>query len=528
MGNSRSRSWPGLAIAAFAVTCTLCLPASADKVLIYQTKNSDLQNGDTAGAEAELVFKALNHDVTLITGFTPTFPADLTPYDTVWIIQLPAYTSEMQNALIPYVNAGGGVYLTGERSCCEPLNSSVQNVLANLLRPPVPTVGATLIEGGDLFTPGGTDPFSITSKPNVLTEWKTKAAGLLSKNVNPDRVVFQNSAGKIGAAAYPPEDLQHGSGCVYVAMDLTFWQPEVAPEQDLTKYVANIQGFLKTCGDTDGDGLSDVAEKGYGTDPKDPDTDNDGLCDGYGAVTGVCVSGEHPLDDVDGDGLIAPLDTDDDDDGIPTAFEVKAEALAPNVDGDLSPAWNDKDSDNDNFYDDVEGTGDYDQDGIPAIVDKDDFPKACSEDIDCGSAKSGVVCDLDVGGYCKPGCRGANGNGCPDGETCSSKDASIGSCGGGADAGPDGGGSGGTSAGGTSAGGTSAGGTGPDGGGSGGASAGGTSAADGGAGKGDTSGDSSSCGCRSVGENADARWLAALAVLGGFFALRRRGAKSPS
>ena len=52
--------------------------------------------------------------------------------------------------------------------------------------------------------------------------------------------------------------------------------------------------------DDDGDGLDDVNETGTGiyvdrsdtgTDPLDPDTDNDGICDGPNAVPPICVAG---------------------------------------------------------------------------------------------------------------------------------------------------------------------------------------------------------------------------------------------
>jgi hypothetical protein len=70
----------------------------------------------------------------------------------------------------------------------------------------------------------------------------------------------------------------------------------------------------------------------------------------------------------------------------------------------------------DGVDDDCDGVAD---DGCPP-------PPMCVSDGDCGGATSGLVCD--AGGTCIEGCRGQNGNGCPDGETCSSSDASIGTC----------------------------------------------------------------------------------------------------
>lgn len=59
--------------------------------------------------------------------------------------------------------------------------------------------------------------------------------------------------------------------------------------------------------------------------------------------------------------------------------------------------------------------GEIDNDCVPCVVDSD-----------CGGPMSGKVCD--AGNNCIDGCRGTNGNGCPDGETCTSMDDSIGMC----------------------------------------------------------------------------------------------------
>jgi hypothetical protein len=52
----------------------------------------------------------------------------------------------------------------------------------------------------------------------------------------------------------------------------------------------------------------------------------------------------------------------------------------------------------------------------------------CTEDADCGGPKSGTVCDA-AADACIPGCRGTGGNGClPHGQTCTSTDTTIGAC----------------------------------------------------------------------------------------------------
>ena len=97
-------------------------------------------------------------------------------------------------------------------------------------------------------------------------------------------------------------------------------------------------------GDIDGDGLSDVDEAAYGSDPLNRDFDADGLLDGEE----VYVHGTDPLNnDSDGDGLLdgeevnqygtSPVSTDTDGDGLGDADEIFVYGTAPgafDTDGD--------------------------------------------------------------------------------------------------------------------------------------------------------------------------------------------------
>ncbi len=64
------------------------------------------------------------------------------------------------------------------------------------------------------------------------------------------------------------------------------------------------------------------------------------------------------------------------------------------------------------------------------ICDTGVTPHACVQclaDSDCGSTTSGRVCDTTMD-TCVDGCRGMGGNGCPQGQTCSSMTNAIGQC----------------------------------------------------------------------------------------------------
>ena len=130
--------------------------------------------------------------------------------------------------------------------------------------------------------------------------------------------------------------------------------------------------------DDDNDGLTDIEEDTHGngtfdegeTNSLDPDTDDDGYCDGNVTIIDVCDAVDaFPLDssewfDTDGDGIGNEADPDDDGDGLNDTEEI---ALGS------SPLL--KDTDEDGIPDNwdpspVDPDGDFDGDGI---LDRDEY-----------------------------------------------------------------------------------------------------------------------------------------------------------
>ena len=130
------------------------------------------------------------------------------------------------------------------------------------------------------------------------------------------------------------------------------------PDELPDDYDASV-GTLVEDLDDDNDGMLDTEEDTLGTDPRNPDTDGDGICDGPSApANGECVAGADafPFDpsaskDTDGDGMpdtltgtstsVPPLveDLDDDNDGVDDKLE--SDCDTDPLDAESVPALND-------------------------------------------------------------------------------------------------------------------------------------------------------------------------------------------
>ena len=130
------------------------------------------------------------------------------------------------------------------------------------------------------------------------------------------------------------------------------------PDELPDDYDASV-GTLVEDLDDDNDGMTDTEEDTLGTDPRNPDTDGDGICDGPSApANGGCVAGADafPFDpsaskDTDGDGMpdtltgtstsVPPLveDLDDDNDGVDDKLE--SDCDTDPLDAESVPALND-------------------------------------------------------------------------------------------------------------------------------------------------------------------------------------------
>ena len=181
--------------------------------------------------------------------------------------------------------------------------------------------------------------------------------------------------------------------------------------------------------DSDMDGLSDALEDALRTNKNDADSDDDGLPDGEEA---------NPSDDHDGDMAINALDPDSDADMLFDGTELGKGCSNPGTDGSKMQCRADADNgatktspilkDTD-FGGILDGREDRSHDGARTPDETNPLDPSddaeCETDMDCGDSVSGKIC---VMGACQPGCRGMDGNGCAEGERCTSVNGEAGMC----------------------------------------------------------------------------------------------------
>jgi hypothetical protein len=186
---------------------------------------------------------------TVITSSADALPGDLTPFGQIWVFTINPLSTADDDRLIAFAEAGGGVYLTGERPCCEAENAGVSYILNQLV-------------GGGIQVGGLGDPFfqlgqvtvnptavdGSTTTPFAPSTWTVNAPGGMS-GVAPDNVFASVSGpGSTTVAAVWGADQVVGGGRVAVLMDVNwadpaYLDPTTAPQitQDLGFFLSGLQ-----------------------------------------------------------------------------------------------------------------------------------------------------------------------------------------------------------------------------------------------------------------------------------------------
>ena len=134
-------------------------------------------------------------------------------------------------------------------------------------------------------------------------------------------------------------------------------------DEKCAQYLLYLQEQIEFCGDVDGSIQADIDSLGCG------DDDNDGVPNAFEDFNG---DGDVTNDDTDGDGIANYLDDDDDGDGVLTIDEaVDADGNPIDTDGDGDVNYLDNDDDGDGLFSNFE-TGDTDGNGVADYLDNDD------------------------------------------------------------------------------------------------------------------------------------------------------------
>jgi hypothetical protein len=176
-----------------------------------------------------------------------TLPADLNSFGQVWWVDATPMTSAEQTQLINFEKTGRGIYLTGERPCCETLNAADQTIVNSVVSAGGITVGGQ----GDVCgcnSPLPVNPTvvgNLATQPHTVTSWQPNApggmAGVPASSVfsyyQPDEFTTQ----VVAAAWDRPSTV--GSGRLVVFMDINW--PEVGSRAANWSDVAeNVAFFL--------------------------------------------------------------------------------------------------------------------------------------------------------------------------------------------------------------------------------------------------------------------------------------------
>ena len=199
------------------------------------------QRSERAIAAAELA--SLGLEVTSVA----TLPLDLSGFGAIWHVDafVPLTAAEQQR-LQDFVRAGRGLYMTGERPCCEPLNQSVQAIVNGLVSGPDVQIGGLGDHAGvAAFNPDAAG--AITATPNVLTTWNPSVSGGVGGiGPLPDSNVLATSSGGVPVAGvWDCRDMQDGRGRVVVLMDVNWWSN--AGQQPVIENIQRFLGGSATC-----------------------------------------------------------------------------------------------------------------------------------------------------------------------------------------------------------------------------------------------------------------------------------------
>jgi FecR protein len=230
-------------------------PMTANGILLYGDANLVPISGPGFRAALESDLRTVQPNVLMTNLNSPNLPADLSAFGTIWYVgAFNAISAADQTRLAQFLANGGGLYLTGERPCCQALNDSIQSFLRLVV------VGGNAIVVGsqrDFFPVGDPPVFpaavfnptargGITRTPNVLTSWIPNLPGELF-GISGANVLATIGDG-IVSGVWSEADLAGHAGRIVLMMDINWLSDQLTIKQcddDCRRaIIANFVTFL--------------------------------------------------------------------------------------------------------------------------------------------------------------------------------------------------------------------------------------------------------------------------------------------
>jgi protocatechuate 3,4-dioxygenase beta subunit len=210
-------------------------------------------------------------------------PLDLGGIHTIWYVGIEPLSSAEQAELVGFVKNGGGLYLTGERPCCEDMNRSDEALIAALayLRPLKIGNGSDVdsaYESRNTVNANAID--GVSQLPDKLSSWVPSAPGVIEGLATRNALTFAYQGGMpvMTGEVWDGPNIIGGNGRLAILMDINwlesaYWEPTSTQGMtlDLERFLQGGDFHAQPQGDAYV-ALGDSYSSGEGNPKFEPDT----------------------------------------------------------------------------------------------------------------------------------------------------------------------------------------------------------------------------------------------------------------
>ena len=225
---------------------TIQASATSANILVFGDYSTEF-GGDYLKATLETI----GHSVTI----SPILPLDLLPYNTIWHIgNTEPLTAAEQTRLAAFVNAGGGLHLTGEREEAfgvqSPMNASLEALVNTLVASGGVQVGelGSILPPGFFFAPYPANPDALGGITTGVSSLQLTVPGGMAGIPESRNILAYGDNNVPVGAIWESADLAEASGGLSIIMDngwfgLAFYSGSQSNNDNLT-LMENLQAFL--------------------------------------------------------------------------------------------------------------------------------------------------------------------------------------------------------------------------------------------------------------------------------------------